>query len=478
MTDASGDREFWQRSALEVVGLLRREEVTPLDLLEALERRIAEVNPAVNAVVTTCFDRARGEAEALLRKPLAERGPLAGLPIAIKDSVPVSGVRTTSGSRVYEDWVPDFSDYLVERLEDRGGLVYCKTNTPEFEAGGNTFNEVFGATLNPWDTRLSAAGSSGGAAVSLVTGMAWLAQGSDMAGSLRSPASFCGVCGLRPTPGRVANGPSAMPYQTMGVSGPMARDVGDLAFFLDAMSGADARVPLALEAPARSFLAALDDFAPGRIAFSPDLGVTPVDPRIADACRAAAERFAEAGVAVEEAAPELPGVKETFHTLRALIYAVTKGELLPEHRDVIKPDVVWNIERGLALTLEEIVRAERNRAALAASAGAFFGRYDLLLTPTTIVPPFPVEQRYVERCGDHVFENYVDWLAIAYVPTTLSLPALSVPCGTVDGLPVGLQILGPPRGEAAVLAAGRRLEEVLALEWPLPMNPRLAGDIA
>ena len=238
------------------------------------------------------------------------------------------------------------------------------------------------------------------------------------------------------------------------------------------MSGADRRVPLALEAPNQSFLAALEDFAPARIAYSPDLGVTPVDPRIAEVCRAAAERFTEAGVEVAQAAPELPGVKETFHTLRALIYAVTKGDLLAAHRDVIKADVVWNIERGLALTLEEIAKAERNRAALAAAAGDFFGRYDLLLTPTTIVPPFPVEQRFVERCGDHVFDNYVDWLAIAYVPTTLSLPALSIPCGLLDGLPVGLQIVGPPRGEDAVLAAGRRLEELLALDWPVPMDPR------
>ena len=269
MADRNGKDGLWRRSALEVVALLRREEVTPLDLLEVLERRIAAVNPAVNAVVTTCFERAREHAEALMQRPPSERGPLAGLPVAIKDSVPVAGVRTTSGSLVYKDWVPEHSDYLVERLEARGGIVYCKTNTPEFEAGGNTFNEVFGATLNPWGTGLSAAGSSGGAAVALATGMAWLAQGSDMAGSLRNPASFCGVCGLRPTPGRVASGPSAMPYQTMGVSGPMARRVADLAFFLDAMSGADRRVPLALEAPNQSFLAALEDFAPARIAYSP-----------------------------------------------------------------------------------------------------------------------------------------------------------------------------------------------------------------
>ena len=475
MAGDTGDAELWGSSATAVVGLLRDGKVSPIELLAVLERRIAAVNGAVNAVVTTCFERARARAGALMAKPVEERGPLCGLPVAIKDSVPVSGVRTTYGSLVYRDWVPDHSDYLVERLEARGALVYCKTNTPEFEAGANTFNEVFGATLNPWDTRLSAGGSSGGAAVALTTGMAWLAQGSDMAGSLRTPASFCGVCGLRPTPGRVANGPGAMPYQNLGVSGPMARNVTDLAFFLDQLSGADRRVPLSLEAPAESFSAALGKIDALRVAFSADLGVSPVDSRVAELCRAAAGRFAEDGAAVEEAAPELPGVQETFHSLRALIYAVTKGDLLPEHRETIKPDVVWNIEKGLALTLEEIAAAERSRAVLAASAGRFFERYDLLLTPTAIVPPFPVEQRFVDRCAGVVFDNYVDWLTIAYVPTILSLPALSLPCGLLDGLPVGLQIVGPPRGEAAVLAAARRLEEILDLDWPLPMDPRSAA---
>lgn len=460
-------------SARGLVTRLRSGDISSLDLLDALEGRVGAVNGAVNALPTLCFDRARDHARKLEAKPVAERGVLCGLPVAIKDLSDVAGVRSTHGSPIFADAVPQASAHVVERIEASGGVVYAKSNTPEFGAGGNTFNEVFGATLNPWDTRLSAAGSSGGAAVALATGMAWLAQGSDMGGSLRNPASFNGIVGLRPSPGRVPGGPSANPYATLGVEGPMARDVDDLALFLDALCGSDVREPLSREAPAVSFAeVAARRTKPVRVAFSADLGITPVDPEVADICRRAAQRFTELGVTVEEAHPDLSEAHETFHTLRAHDFAVALSDLLRDRRDDLKPEVIWNVEKGMALTSADLGRAEKARGKMVARAVEFFETYDLLLTPATIVPPYPVSERYVAECAGHVFETYIDWLAIAYAITNVSLPALSLPCGfTASGLPVGLQVVGKPRGEAALLSAAGVLEDVLGLEG-LPIDPR------
>jgi amidase len=460
--------------ACTVVGLLRRDEVRPYDLLDALEARIAAVDPAVNALPTRCFERARAAADRIVKKPRAERGLLAGLPVAIKDLNDVAGVRTTYGSPIFKDHVPERSDILVDILESRGAIVYAKSNTPEFGAGANTFNEVFGATRNPWNTARSAAGSSGGAAVALATGMAWLAHGTDLGGSLRNPASFCGIVGLRPSIGRVARTPSAKIDRTLSANGPMARNVEDLALMLDAMSGEHPADPLSLPALPVPFLdAARSGVKAKRVAYSADLGVTPVDPEIAAITRKAALRFSETGAVVEEAHPDLTGVHDCFHVLRAYDYAVSKAELLRTHRDLLKPEVIWNIEKGLKLTIDELERAEAHRVALTARALSFFETYDLLLTPATIVPPFPVEHRYVAECAGTKFSNYLDWLAIAYAITIVCCPALSLPCGfTAEGLPVGLQIAGPPRSEARILASARQLEDILGLRGTTPIDPR------
>ena len=283
------DQELVRETACAVVDKLNSGEVTPLDLLDVLERRIAEVDGKVNALPTLCFDRARSHAKALMKKPAGERGLLAGLPIPIKDLFNVKGVLNTQGSPIFKDAISARSDLFVEHLEDRGGVVYAKSNTPEFGAGANTFNEVFGATLNPWNSSMSAAGSSGGAAVALATGMAWLAHGTDMGGSLRNPASFCGVVGLRPSIGRVAHTPLATIDRNLTVHGPMARNVEDLALFLDAMSGEHPADPLSLPVLPASFLsAARHGNKPKRIAYSPDLGITPVDPEVAAVTRKAA----------------------------------------------------------------------------------------------------------------------------------------------------------------------------------------------
>jgi amidase len=463
-----------RETACAVVDKLRQGEVTPLDLLDVLETRIAEVDKKVNALPILCFDRARARARALMQKPVAERGLLAGLPVPIKDLTDVGGVLTTQGSPIYKDRVPARSDVVVERIEDNGGVIYAKSNTPEFGAGANTFNEVFGATVNPWDTSRSAAGSSGGAAAALATGTAWLAHGSDMGGSLRNPASFCGVVGIRPSIGRVAHTPKFGVDRTLGVQGPMARNIEDIALFLDAMSGEHAADPLSLPALPSSFLSAVrSGKKPTRVAYSSDLGITPVDPEVAAVTRKAAKRFAEAGVVVEEAHPDLQEAHECFHVLRALDFAISKAELLRTKRDLLKPEVIWNIEAGLKLTVEQIARAEAQRTAMAERAVEFFKSYDLLLCPATIVPPYPVERRYVAECAGKTFDNYVQWLGIVYAITLACCPALSLPCGfTTSGLPIGLQMVGPPRGEAPLLAGAKVLEDILGLRHSTPIDPR------
>ena len=470
------DQALIRSTACAIVDQLNSGDITPLDLLDALEKRIAEVDGKTNALPTLCFDRARNHARALMQKPQGDRGLLAGLPVPIKDLTNVAGVRTTQGSPIYKDHIPANSDILVELLESNGGVVFAKSNTPEFGAGANTFNEVFGPTRNPWDLSRSAAGSSGGAAVALATGMAWLAHGSDMGGSLRNPASFCGIVGLRPSIGRVPHTPVAKIDRNLGVQGPMARNVEDIALFLDAMSGEHPADPLSLPRLPTSFLsAARSPSKPRRVAYSPDLGITPVDPEVAAITRKAASRFAEAGVIVEEAHPDLREAHECFHVLRAFDFAISKAALLREKREHLKPEVIWNIEEGLKLSVERLERAEAQRLALAHRMLTFFKNYDLLLTPATIVAPFPIEHRYVSECAGKKFDNYVEWLGIVYAITLACCPALSLPCGfTASGLPVGLQMVAPSRGEAALLAGARVLEDILGIRGTTPIDPRPA----
>ena len=472
----ASDLELVQATACAIVDMLNSGDVTPLDLLDVLEKRIAAVDGQVNALPTLCFDRARTRARTLMRKPAGERGLLAGLPVPIKDLADVEGVLTTQGSPIYRDHVPARSDLVVERLEGNGALVYAKSNTPEFGAGANTFNEVFGATRNPWDLSRSAAGSSGGAAAALACGAAWLAHGSDMGGSLRNPASFCGIVGMRPSIGRVAHTPAAKIDRNLGVQGPMARNVEDVALLLDAMSGEQPADPLSLPVLPDSFRsAARSGKGPKRVAYSPDLGITPVDPEVAAITRKAAARFAEAGAIVEEAHPDLSEAHECFHVLRAFDFAISKSALLRGKRDQLKPEVIWNVEEGLKLTVDQLVRAEAQRVAMVERTLEFFKTYDLLLAPATIVAPFPVEHRYVAECAGKKFDNYVAWLGIVYAITLVCCPALSLPCGfTASGLPVGLQMVAAPRGEAQLLAGARALEDILGLRGTTPIDPRPA----
>ena len=475
----SNKLELINKTAIEVVSLLRNEEISPSDLLLCLQDRIDSIDHQVNALPTLCFERAFERAKQLEKKPKEERGILAGLPIPIKDLTPVEGIRFTSGSTIFKDRIASYSDISVQRIESQGGIVYAKSNTPEFGAGGNTFNNVFGNTLNPWDLRMSTAGSSGGAAAALASGMAWLAHGSDMGGSLRNPASFCGVVGMRPSPGRVAHGPALFPFNSLGVEGPMARNVADLALLFDVMTGEDARDPLSFATSDLSFLeAAKSTQKPAQVAFSADFGFMPVDTEVAEICRVAVKKIQEYGIVVEDRYPKLDNVIETFWTLRSHSFAMSMGPLVKQFKKHFKPELLDNITAGYNLSVDEICNAETTRGKIYETMFTFFEDYDLLLVPSTIVSAFPIEQRFVEKCNDKIFNTYVDWMGITFPATLAGCPALSIPVGfTKEGLPVGLQLIGRQKSEAKLLSSAQMIEDIVGKN-NLPIDPRPKGILS
>ncbi len=426
---------------------------------------------------TRCAERALAHARRLegARPPMGrEHAWLGGLPIAVKDLNDVEGVRTTYGSPLFAHHVPDGSDAMVKTLEANGAIVVGKSNTPEFGHGANTFNEVFGETRNPWNTAMTCGGSSGGSAVAVATGQTWLATGSDLGCSLRTPAAFCAVVGLRPTPGRVARSRSRLPFDNLWVQGPLARCVGDAALMLDAMAGMHPEDPISLPEPRVPFVDAVDrPVAPRRVAFSSDLdGFTPVAKEVAEIFAAAASRFSEIGADVERACPDLRDARPIFKVLRANQFVGDLAPVIDANRDRVRREVVWNLDHGKKLTAEDLADAERRRGLLYQRAASFFDKYDLLLTPAAIVAPFDVKIRALDEVEGVKLDNYYEWYSIAYAITLTSLPAISLPCGfTRDGLPIGLQIVGPPRGEARVLAAARLMEQVFGIAERLPIDP-------
>jgi amidase len=467
---------LWRLSACAAVELLRCGKVSPAELIDAALARIAAVNPQVNALVTLGEERARAQAARLMQVPIEARGLLAGLPIAVKDLSDVAGLRTTYGSPIFADNVPTRSDIMVETLEGNGAIPLAMSNTPEFGAGANTFNEVFGETLNPWNTKLNAAGSSGGAAVALATGQVWLATGSDLGGSLRTPASFCSVIGLRPSPGRVAAGPREQNFDTLSVNGPMARNVEDVALMLDAMAGWSIEDPISLAKPDEPFLtAARKRKPPKRIALILAPAGLPIEPEVVAACRAAAEKLAQAGIIVEEASPDFGGVGQAFQTLRAVDFSSSMGALLKQHRDKLKPDVIWNIEKGLGLKSEEIGKALLRRARLYSEIVAFFRTYDAMILPAAPILPRDVKERWPRQINGVALDNYVEWLKLAALITMTSCPSLALPGGfSADGRPIGIQLVGKPRGEADLLSAGLAIEDILGLRNEVPIDPKVA----
>jgi len=448
--------------ATELARRIRERELSAAEVMEAHLARIDRVNPKVNAIVTLLPERAMEEARASDEKLARGKrvGPLHGLPVAHKDLVPTKGVRTTFGSLVYKDHVPERDALIVERLRNAGAIMVGKTNTPEFGAGSQTFNEVFGETVNPYDTTKTCGGSSGGAAVSLACGMLPIADGSDVGGSLRNPASFCNVVGMRPSVGRVPSWPGLAAWFPLAVEGPMARTVDDVALMLSAMSGPDPRSPVSLPESGAAFANPPErDFSGVRIAWSPDLGGVPVDTRITAVLEEARPVFEDLGCVVEEGEPDFSGADEIFMTWRAWYYELNFGGLLKDHRDELKDTVVWNIEAGQRLSGPQLGEAERKRTELYHRVRKFMQTREFLILPVAQVPPFDVKQPYVTEINGVKMSNYIEWMKSCYYITVTGLPAVSVPCGfTQEGLPVGVQIVGRYRDDLGVLQLARAFE--------------------
>ncbi len=455
--------QVWTLPAVEQARMVRSREISARELLEAHVSRIEQVDPVVNALPTLALEQAVEAAAAA--DQLAIQGdslpPLHGLPMTIKDTHATAGIRTTSGSPLFADVVPDADELIVERIRAAGAIVIGKSNVPEFAAGSHTFNPVFGTTRNPYDPTRSAGGSSGGAAVALATGMTALADGSDMGGSLRNPASFCNVVGLRPSPGRVAQWPSLNPWQTMAVQGPMGRTVDDAALLLSVVAGPDDRDPICLPENGSAFAPPIEGDVRGlRVAWTPDLGgAVRVDREVLDALEPQVRLFTDLGCEVEEASPDLRGADEVFRTLRAWHFDLSLGKLADRHPDQVKESIRWNVEVGRALTGADLARAETLHGRLFQRVREFFTRYDVLVLPVSQVLPFDADLEYPTQIDGQAQETYLDWMASCYLISATGCPALSVPAAfTPDGLPVGLQVVGPHRAERTVLRAGRAFE--------------------
>jgi amidase len=455
--------------------LYRTRKISPLEVMQAVLARIDAVNPAVNAYVTVARESALAgarRATRLLSRRSATLPALHGVPVSIKDLFATKGIRSTWGSLIYKDYVPDADDLVVQRLKVAGAIVVGKTNTPEFGAGGNTFNAVFGATRNPWNPALTSGGSSGGAAVAVATGMGPIAQGSDLGGSLRTPAAFCGVVGFRTTPGLVPSYPRTLAWDTLGVAGPITRTVADAALMLTAMAGPDDRVPLSYEVDTSQFTRSVK--APSikgwRVAWTPDLdGLIPVDDEIRRVAHAAVGVFRSLGARVEMACPDFSEVPEIIKGTRALTMVALHADRLPKWRESMQRELVVDVEQGLGLTTRDIARSEVLRSVLWQRVRTFMATRDLLVLPTVAVPPFPVEQPYLTQINGTPLDYYFQWFSLTYAITVTGLPAISIPCGfTRSGLPVGLQIVGRRRQETAVLRAAAAFEVTAPWAGHLP----------
>jgi len=453
--------------ATELARRIRTKDLSVREVMEAHLAQIERLNPKMNAIVTLLPEQAIQQAvaadEGLVRGEKV--GPLHGLPIALKDLVPTRGIRTTFGSLVFKDFVPEEDALIVERLKKAGAIAIGKTNTPEFGAGAQTYNEVFGETLNPYNTSKTCGGSSGGAAVALACGMLPIADGSDFGGSLRNPANFCNVVGFRPSPGRVPVWPNLVGWFPMAVQGPMGRTVKDIALMLSAIAGPDPRSPMAITEPGSLFSRPLErDFKGVRVAWSRDLGGLPVDPRVTQVIEGRRHVFESLGCVVEDCEPDFTDADEVFKVWRAWRFELAYAELLKSYRDKIRDTVIWNIEEGMKLTGPQIGWAERRRTELYHRVREFMETHEFLILPVNQVPPFDLQQRYVTEINGVKMDTYINWLKSCYYISVIGLPAISVPCGfTPEGLPVGVQIVGRHQDDLGVLQLAYAFEQSTGL---------------
>ena len=451
-------------TATEMAQRIRARELSCREVMQAHLTRIDRINPKVNAIVTQIPPEQVLAAADTADKALARgenTGPLHGLPIAHKDLVPTKDMRTTFGSRIYKDFVPDHDGLIVQRLKKAGAISIGKTNTPEFGAGSQTFNQVFGETVNPYDTNKTCGGSSGGAAVALACGMLPLADGSDMGGSLRNPGNFCNIVGFRTSPGRVPVWPRLTAWFPISVQGPMARTVQDVALMLSTIAGPDPHSPIAIAEPGSLFMRPLDrDFKDVKIAWSQDLGELPVDPRVTKVLESRRRVFEDLGCIVEEAQPDFSDADEIFKVWRAWNFELQYAELLKDHRELIKDTVIWNVQEGQKLTGPQIGKAEIKRTELFHRVREFMKTHEFLICPVNQVPPFDINQRWVKEINGVKMATYIDWMKSCYYITVTGLPAISVPCGfTPEGLPVGMQIVGRHNNDFGVLQLAYAFEQ-------------------
>jgi amidase len=446
------DESLTRKTARELAAMIKARAVSPVEVLEAHLAVIARVNPKLNAIVTLAAEQAKEQARAVEAAVMGgERlGALAGLPIAIKDVTPTAGIRTTFGSPLYKDHVPEEDAEAVSRLKAAGAIVLGKTNTPEFATGANTVNALFGATRNPWNCALSPAGSSGGSAVAVATGMVPIAQGTDFGCSIRIPAAFCGIVGIRPTPGVTPNHPTPLLWDAGQVHGPLARTAEDAALVLDAMIG----------------LSRCKDARGLRIAYASDIAGLGVDAEIDAICRQAARQLQDAGAIVEEVAFDASDGRDPYKTWRGawmLGRQFTRLSRVEEFGENLK----GNVKAGMKVTALDLAAAEHMRQQLFHRFRELFERFDLLLTPAAPVKPYPVEMNFPNEINGRKFDNYIDWIAPAFLITLVSLPAGSVPAGkTRDGLPVGLQIVGPRFEEPRILSLAKLVQQAHPIGWP------------
>ena len=459
-------------TASEMADLIRRKKLSAHEVMAAHLKQIERVNPKVNAIVTLtaeqAVENARKADEAQARG--SRLGPLHGLPVAHKDLFDTAGVRTTYGSRIFKDHVPKQDTLIVERITKAGAISVGKSNTPEFGAGSQTFNEVFGATRNPYDLTKTCGGSSGGAAVSLACAMVPIADGSDSGGSLRNPPAFCNVVGMRVSPGRVPTEAQGNAWSTVAVRGPLARTVSDVALLLSAMAGPDDRCPISITEPGSRFGQKLErNFKGVHIAWFKDMGGIPFDSRILKIVNAQRKVFADLGCVVDEAEPDWTGAHESYDTLRAWGYATSQAENVRLHRDLVKDTIQWEVERGSKLSAADVSRALAQRSLAWDNIRRFQGKYEYFITPTTQVLPFDVTQPYPVEIEGVKMSTYIEWQKSCILISALENPAISVPCGFTDsGLPVGLQIVGRHRDDWSVLQLAYAFERATKVghRWP------------
>ena len=459
-------------SAVEMARRIRAKDLSSREVVSAHLKQIERVNPRVNAIVTLTAQRAleqAGERDEDLARGVSP-GPLHGLPIAHKDLQPTRGVRTTFGSRIYQDFVPTADSLLVERVRQRGAVLVGKTNTPELGAGSQTFNEVFGATLNPYDLTKTCGGSSGGAAVAVACRMLPIADGSDLGASLRNPANFCNVVGFRTSPGRVPIWPSLLGWSSLSVEGPLARTVEDAAFFLSALAGPDARSPISIEEPGSRFAAPLGrDFQGVRVAWWKDLGGLPCEPCVREVINAQRSAFESLGCIVEEAEPDFSGADETFKTLRFWRSYLASLARPKDSTQLVKDTIRWEVECGGKLTGAEVGAAEMKRTELYHRVRRFMERYEFFVLPVNQTTPFDVSQPYPAEIAGVKMATYIDWMKSCYYISLVRNPAISVPCGfTPQGLPVGLQIMGRHHDDWGVLQIAYAFEQARNLDRRVP----------